>query len=241
MALIQIRRGLQKDLPKLNTGELGLTTDTKRLYVGNGDNIEFLNGEETKKLINEESSILREDVASVIDDAEKLIRNVENKNIETNQLLDKVHNDLAESINYIEKKSDTNLNALGVLIDSKISELHKSLNSVFGYGSKTDFNVKKLADIIRNFVNQKELKKALDTKADIDHAHNEYATEDELKQVKQKIKTLSTTSNKSYDVEKANLNHKHKISEVSGLQNVLNTIPSQGVSESIAIAYAVAL
>lgn len=36
MAKIQIRRGLKAKLPTLSDGELGLSTDSSELYVGNG-------------------------------------------------------------------------------------------------------------------------------------------------------------------------------------------------------------
>lgn len=37
MAKIKIKRGLQVNLPTLETGELALTTDTKKVYVGTSD------------------------------------------------------------------------------------------------------------------------------------------------------------------------------------------------------------
>lgn len=33
---IQVRRGLQQDLPQLAAGEMGWSTDDQRLYIGNG-------------------------------------------------------------------------------------------------------------------------------------------------------------------------------------------------------------
>lgn len=37
MAKIKIKRGLAENLPTLETGELALTTDTKKVYVGTSD------------------------------------------------------------------------------------------------------------------------------------------------------------------------------------------------------------
>lgn len=36
IAKIQVRRGLQEDLPNLDAGEFGWSTDTLRLFIGNG-------------------------------------------------------------------------------------------------------------------------------------------------------------------------------------------------------------
>ena len=33
---IQIRRGLNQDLPQLASGEMGWSTDSRQLYIGNG-------------------------------------------------------------------------------------------------------------------------------------------------------------------------------------------------------------
>jgi len=33
---VQVRRGLQENLPQLDGGEMGWSTDERRLYIGNG-------------------------------------------------------------------------------------------------------------------------------------------------------------------------------------------------------------
>ena len=37
---IQLRRGLQQDLPQLASAELGWSVDTRRLFIGNGTTAE---------------------------------------------------------------------------------------------------------------------------------------------------------------------------------------------------------
>lgn len=44
MAKIKIKRGLQVNLPTLETGELALTTDTKKVYVGTSDGNKEIGG-----------------------------------------------------------------------------------------------------------------------------------------------------------------------------------------------------
>lgn len=44
MAKIKIKRGLQVNLPTLDTGELALTTDTKKVYVGTSDGNKEIGG-----------------------------------------------------------------------------------------------------------------------------------------------------------------------------------------------------
>lgn len=52
MAIIKIKRGLQAELPKLDDGELAMTTDTSRLFIGNnGNDIELASVTEVEKFV----------------------------------------------------------------------------------------------------------------------------------------------------------------------------------------------
>jgi hypothetical protein len=55
MSTIKIRRGAKANLPALNTGELGFTTDTEELYIGNGHTVKI--GERNFSLDNPLQSI----------------------------------------------------------------------------------------------------------------------------------------------------------------------------------------
>ena len=55
---IQVRRGLQQDLPQLASGELGWSLDERRLFIGNGTTIEGAPTEGRTELLTEYSDFL---------------------------------------------------------------------------------------------------------------------------------------------------------------------------------------
>ena len=56
---IQIRRGLNQDLPQLSSAEMGWSLDTQQLYIGNGTIIEGAPTEGVTEILTQHSNILR--------------------------------------------------------------------------------------------------------------------------------------------------------------------------------------
>ena len=50
---IQIKRGLKSKLPTLSVGEMGLCTDTKEIFIGNGtNNTKIINDVDFQEIIS---------------------------------------------------------------------------------------------------------------------------------------------------------------------------------------------
>ena len=55
---IQIRRGLNQDLPQLASAEMGWSLDTQRLFIGNGLTTEGAPTQGTTEVLTQHSNIL---------------------------------------------------------------------------------------------------------------------------------------------------------------------------------------
>jgi hypothetical protein len=55
---IQVRRGLQENLPQLSSGEMGWSVDERRLYIGNGTLVEGAPTVGVTEILTEYSNVI---------------------------------------------------------------------------------------------------------------------------------------------------------------------------------------
>lgn len=185
-----LKKGKKKDLPKLAQGEPGFTTDTKELYVGSDSgNIPIAKSEDVKK------------------EDQRLDKKIEQRAAQ-----------LVEELRAKAKGIKDALAGLARVVDQKAEKEHEHEE----YANKDE--LPKKADKIHI---HPEIISEVSKKADREHDHPQYAESEEVNksinlfkaQTAKKLKDVPSKKDISDAVsEKAELNHRHRISDVANLQ-----------------------
>lgn len=197
---IQLKRGTQEELNQnpLDEGEIGFTLDTKKLYVGD---TEFSSSQEVEDAIAVALNEAENGLNAVVDE---IVPNMISNQIEP---LKDEHNSILEEL-----KSE---------ITQKTEDIQDRFNIVIK-------NITGLTSNLSQYVTTRTLILKLKGKADKKHNHPEYLKQGDLEPLEDKIKKAikeirkSPQTIKDNGIQFAQLNHRHKIPDILGLQDALN-------------------
>lgn len=172
---IQVRRGLQENLPQLASGEIGWSVDEQRLYIGNGALSEGAPSLGRTEILTEVSDVrARADYANVLTGIANLEANITSISSEVDALQSLI------SINTAELPADTSgtianisISSLGATIDYNLS---RDARTRTGSIKVTQFNGN--AVFTDEFVESEDIGIVLDFTASGNLAVMSYVTDD---------------------------------------------------------------